>query len=80
MRSAPMKPASSSHQKIPKALASAMNHLLSKRAPCANAWDTAGRKWAAQFTWDRTAQAQEEVYLKVAHITTAMKKPSGSRL
>ena len=49
----------------PSALASAMNRLLSKPF-LRKRLGTAGRKWAAQFTWDRTAQAQEEVYLKVA--------------
>ena len=50
----------------PQALASAMNHLLSKPS-LRKRLGQAGRKWAAQFTWDRTAQAQEEVYLKVAN-------------
>lgn len=48
----------------PQALASAMKRLLN--APTLRKrLGTAGRKWAAQFTWDRTAQAQEEVYLEV---------------
>ncbi len=55
----------------PQALASAMNRLLSD-AFLRKRLGTAGRKWAAQFTWDRTAQAQEEVYLKV------VKSPSES--
>ena len=49
----------------PQALASTMNHLLSKPS-LRKRLGQAGRKWATQFTWDRTAQAQEEVYLKVA--------------
>ena len=49
----------------PQALASAMNRLLSD-APLRKRLGTAGRKWATQFTWDRTAQAQAQVYLKVA--------------
>ncbi len=49
----------------PQALASAMKRLLD--APyLRKRLGTAGRKWAANFTWDRTAQAQEEIYLKVA--------------
>ena len=49
----------------PHALTSAMKRLLS--APSLRKrLGTAGRKWAAKFTWDSTAQAQEEVYLKVA--------------
>ena len=48
----------------PQALASAMNRLLND-PPLRKRLGTAGRKWATQFTWDRTAQAQEEVYLKV---------------
>ena len=48
----------------PQALASAMKRLLND-ALLRKRLGTAGRKWAAQFTWDRTAQAQEEVYLKV---------------
>ena len=48
----------------PQALASTMNRLLSDPI-LRKRLGTAGRKWAAQFTWDRTAQAQEEVYLKV---------------
>ena len=50
----------------PEALASAMDHLL-RDPPLRKRLGQAGRKWAAQFTWDRTAQAQEEVYLKVAN-------------
>jgi len=50
----------------PQTLASAMNRLLSDPI-LRKRLGTAGRKWATQFTWDRTAQAQEEVYLKVAN-------------
>ena len=50
----------------PEALASAINRLLSD-PPLRKRLGQAGRKWATQFTWDRTAQAQEEVYLKVAN-------------
>ena len=49
----------------PEALASAMNRLLGD-APLRKRLGQAGRKWATQFTWDRTAQAQEQIYLKVA--------------
>lgn len=48
----------------PGALASAMKRLLNDPI-LRKRLGTAGRKWATQFTWDRTAQAQEEVYLKV---------------
>ena len=48
----------------PGALASAMKRLLGD-PPLRKRLGQAGRKWAARFTWDRTAQAQEEVYLKV---------------
>ena len=48
----------------PQALANAMNRLLND-ALLRKRLGTAGRKWATQFTWDRTAQAQEEVYLEV---------------
>ena len=50
----------------PEALASAMNRLLGD-PPLRKRLGQAGRKWATQFTWDRTAQAQEEVYLRVAN-------------
>ena len=48
----------------PQALAIAMKRLLSD-AFLRKRLGIAGRKWAARFTWDRTARAQEKVYLEV---------------
>ena len=50
----------------PEALATAMKHLIDDD-PLRQRLGKAGRKWAEHFTWDRTAQDQEQVYLKVAH-------------
>ena len=50
----------------PHALARAMKRLLND-APLRHRLGRAGRKWAEQFTWDRTAENQERIYLKVAN-------------
>ena len=49
-----------------------MNRLLGD-PPLRKRLGQAGRKWATQFTWDRTAQAQEQNLSESCHITTAIK-------
>ena len=50
----------------PDALARAIERLLND-APLRQRLGRAGRDWAERFTWDRTAENQERIYLKVAN-------------